>query len=193
MLPPYTFTKTKAMTSEKTTINIQDEIAINQTLTNLCDAWACGNAAAYASLFTTDAVFVGVFGFRLVGNQQIQPRLQKVFNSIFKYSQLDIEGNYKLQALTPDVVLVHTDGNVLFPGEFTKKLKPHGLRTISLLKQNGVWKVAAFQNTPHGKFLHLQFMGRLLMSRMYVLNPTWKNHQKQIIAQKQKNIQAFYN
>jgi len=169
-------------------LNSDDEIAINQTLSHLCDAWACGNATAYASLFTPDAVFVGVFGFRIVGNKLIEQRLQKVFNSIFKYSQLDIEGNYKIQALTPHVVLVHTDGNVLFPGEFDKKLKPHGLRTLSLVKQNNCWQIASFQNTPHGKFLHLQFLARLLFSRIYVLNPTWKNKQQQIIAQKQKTL-----
>ena len=169
-------------------LNSDDEIAINQTLSHLCDAWACGNATAYASLFTPDAVFVGVFGFRIVGNKLIEQRLQKVFNSIFKYSQLDIEGNYKIQALTPPVVLVHTDGNVLFPGEFDKKLKPHGLRTLSLVKQNNCWQIASFQNTPHGKFLHLQFLARLLFSRIYVLNPTWKNKQQQIIAQKQKTL-----
>src|ERR1700756_4084213 len=99
-------------------LNPADEKAINQTLNTLCDAWACGNASVYASLFISDAVFVGVFGFRIVGNKIIEQRLQKVFNSIFKFSQLDIMGNYKLQALTPDVVLIHTDGNVLFPGEF---------------------------------------------------------------------------
>lgn len=173
---------------EKVILNAADEIAINQTLSNLCDAWACGDAKTYASLFIPDAVFVGVFGFRVVGNQVIQQRLQKVFNSIFKYSQLDIMGNYKLQTLTPHVVLVHTDGNVLFPGEFNKKLTPRGLRTLSLVKQNDTWKIASFQNTPTGKFLHLQFMGRLLFSRIYVLNSTWKNNQKQIIIKKQQNL-----
>jgi uncharacterized protein (TIGR02246 family) len=174
--------------AQKFTLNPNDETAINQTLNTLCDAWACGDASVYASLFIPDAVFVGVFGFRIMGNKIIEQRLQKVFNSIFKFSQLDIMGNYKLQALTPDVVLIHTDGNVLFPGEFNKKLKPHGLRTLSLVKQNNSWQIASFQNTPHGKFLHLQFMARLLFSRVYVLNPAWKNNQKQIIAQKQKNL-----
>ena len=174
--------------SQKVTLNPDDEIAIKQTLSHLCDAWACGNAAVYASLFIPDAVFVGVFGFRIVGNKLIEQRLQSVFNSIFKYSQLDIEGNYKIQALTLNVVLIHTDGNVLFPGEFNKKLKPHGLRTLSLVKQNNRWQIASFQNTPVGKFLHLQFMTRLLFSRIYVLNFAWKKNQQQIIAQKHKNL-----
>jgi uncharacterized protein (TIGR02246 family) len=183
------------MMSEKNktpvTLAVNDEAAINQTLQNMCDAWACGDAGAYASLFIPDAVFVGVFGFRVVGSEAIGQRLQKVFNSIFKFSRIDIQNNNKIQALTPDVVLVHTDGNVLFPGEFNKKLKPHGLRTLSLVKQNGIWQIASFQNTPVGKFLTLQFMWRLLFSRVYLLNPTWKSAEKQTIAQKQKNIDIW--
>jgi uncharacterized protein (TIGR02246 family) len=134
---------------------------------------------------------VGVVGFRLVGNKVIRERHQEMFDSIFKFSRLDGMPGKVIQPLTQDVVLVHSDGDIYFPGELAKNVKPSGLRTLSLVKRNGVWKVASFQNTPTGSFRHLKFIGRFLSSRIYLLRPEWKKAYKQVLEEKQRNIEKW--
>jgi len=174
-----------------TTITPADEAAINELFEKLSDAWACGDGLAYSSLFIEDARFVGVVGFRLVGNKIIRERHQEMFDGIFKYSRLDGMPGKVIQGLTSDVVLVHVDGDIYFPGESAKEVKPSGLRTLSLVKRNGVWKVASFQNTPTGSFRHLKFIRRFLSSRIYLLRPEWKKAYQQTLVEKQRTIEKW--
>jgi len=180
------------MTSEKKlTLPTADEKAINELLKKLCDAWECSDGSAYALLFIDDAHFVAAPGFRIVGNKFIGSDHQEMFNSIFKFTRID--GNYEqeMQALTPDVVLIHSLGNVFFPGETEQNAKPTGLTTICVVKRNEEWKIASFQNTRTGKFGTLNFMWRFIFSRRYMLNATWKKEAKRIIEEKQRNIDTW--
>ena len=171
----------------------EDKIAIDHLFDQLSDAWDCGDGEAYASLFLEDAVFVGVFGFRLKGRSIIKERHQDVFNGIFKYSRLESMCGKQLQPLTNDVVLIHSDGDIYFPGEVAANSNPSGMRTLSVVKVDGTWKVASFQNTPTGSFRHIKFVFRFLRSRFYLLNPTWKKAYLRILEQKQQIINEWKN
>ncbi len=174
-------------------ITPDDKASINELFEKLSDAWACGDGEAYTSLFFEDTRFTGVVGFRLVGKKMVQERHQEMFDGMFKFSRLEGMPNKIIQPLTTDVVLVHSDGDVYFPGESSKQLKPTGLRTLSVVKRDGVWKVASFQNTPTGSFRHLKFIKRFLTSRIYLLSSKWKKDYKKILEEKQKNINKWKN
>ena len=169
-----------------------DNAAIDSVLKNMQDAWASGNGIAYASLFFEDATYVEAPGLRVSGNQMIGERHQKIFDTIFKYSRIDGKYYSEIQPLTNDVVLIHLEGNVFFPGEkSTEKIKPNGLVTICLLKRNDVWKIISFQNTPTGKFRGLKFMARFLFSRIYMFSAEWKKAEKYMLAEKQMNMEHW--
>jgi uncharacterized protein (TIGR02246 family) len=156
-------------------ITKQDETAIDNLLKKMTDAWAAGDGRLYGSLFWEDARYVEAPGFRAVGATMIGERHQQIFDSFFKNTRIGGDYPRSIQALTPQVVLIHSEGNVLFPGESAKKVKPNGLVAMCLLKKNDVWKVAAFQNTPTGKFRGLKFMFRFFFSRLYLFRTKWAN------------------
>jgi uncharacterized protein (TIGR02246 family) len=151
-----------------------DAAAITLLTERLQDAWACGDGAAYGSLFMPDARYVEATGFRAKGAKMIAERHQKVFDTIFKFSTIGGKYFSERQTLTPDIVLIHSEGNVLFPGESWEKLKPNGLVTMCLLKRNGEWKIASFHNTPTGKFRKIKFIFRFFLSRRFMFSAAWK-------------------
>jgi uncharacterized protein (TIGR02246 family) len=142
-----------------------DKTFINALLKGMADAWAAGDGFAYSSAFWDDARYVEAPGFRATGKKMIGERHQKVFDTFFKNTRIDGDYPRTLHVLTPDVVLVHSEGNVLFPGETGKGLPPNGLITMVVQKKQGVWKMAAFQNTPAGKLRGIKFFARFLLSR----------------------------
>lgn len=182
---------TAEITQNKCLIAHADEAAISETLKKLNDAWACGDGAAYSSLFIEDARFVAAPGFRITGNKKIGERHQKSFDSIFKFSRIDGKYNKEIQPLTQDVVLVYLVGNVFFPGETENNSRPTGLTTMCFVKRYGVWKIALFQNTSTEKFGIVTFMLRFLFSRIYLFSPEWKKANKQMVNEKQKNIERW--
>jgi uncharacterized protein (TIGR02246 family) len=178
-------------TPQKSSISTADHKAIDELFDKLSDAWACGDGEAYASLFIRDAVFVGVFGFRLNGREIIRQRHQEMFNGIFKFSRLDSMIGKQIQPLTPEVVLVNSDGDVYFPGETPQMVKASGLRTLTVVKVQGEWRIALFQNTPTGSFRHLKFMWRFLKSRLYLSHSGWKQAYMKVLEAKQQNINLW--
>ncbi len=149
-------------------ITDDDKALINVVLKKMSDAWAAGDGTAYAGAFLEDARYVEAPGFRAIGARMIADRHQAVFDSFFKYTRIDGDYPTTIQSLTSNVVIVHSEGNVVFPGETGKKLPPNGIISMCLLKTAGEWKIASFQNTPTGKFRGIKFFIRFLRSRIYL-------------------------
>lgn len=147
-----------------------DAIAeIDNLFANFHGAWERGDAAAYADLFWEDAQFVGAPGFRLNGREVIMREHKEMFETMFRGSTIDGKYDRTVQRLSPDVAVVHSLGNVFFPGQSTQTSAPTGLTTFILVRKNGVWKIMHFQNTPTGRFRALKFIARYLVSRVYLL------------------------
>jgi uncharacterized protein (TIGR02246 family) len=155
------FDKNKKMITEK------DSTMIDQVLKKMAAAWAAGDGAAYGSLFLDDARYVEAPGFRAVGTKMIAERHQKIFDTFFKHTTIDGDYSRDIQVITPDVVIIHSQGAVYFPGEAGKKLEPNGVMSMCMVKRNNEWKIASFQNTPTGKFRGIKFFLRFLRSRFY--------------------------
>lgn len=155
-------------------ITEKDKALITAVLKKMRTAWAAGEGNAFGSVFLEDARYVEAPGFRAIGAKMIGERHQKIFDTFFKHTRID--GNYptELQELTPDVVIIHSEGTVYFPGEDGKKIPPNGLMSACLVKRNGEWKIASFQNTPVGKFRKIRFFLRFTRSGLYMLSAKWR-------------------
>ncbi len=157
------------MKDSKIKLSDADLKAIDELFENFNNAWAYGDAEAYASLFCEDAIFVGAPGFRLIGRDVIKKEHREMFETMFKHSTIDGKYEKEIQALSTEIVLIHSLGNLFFPGQSIEKSSPTGLTTFCLTKREGVWKITLFQNTPTGNFRHLKFIWRFLKSRIYLL------------------------
>ncbi len=156
------------MTTENTgeiLLSTEDEKAISSLLDKLTSSWADGDGESYGSVFTEDAHYIDAPGYLVIGSKTIAERHQNIFVTFFKNTRID--GKYKtiLRPLTPDVVLVHGQGTVLFPGESEKNACPNGIMTVCIVKRNGQWQIASFQNTPTGKWRKIKFMLRFFKSK----------------------------
>jgi uncharacterized protein (TIGR02246 family) len=146
-----------------------DKKGIDELFINFNNAWAKGDAEAYSQLFWEDAKFNGAPGFRFNGRSEIKKEHQEMFETMFKHSTIDGKYEMETQALTNEVVLIHTLGNLFFPSQSIAKSSPTGLVTFCLVKRDGIWKIVLFQNTPTGNFRHLKFMWRFLRFRVFLL------------------------
>jgi uncharacterized protein (TIGR02246 family) len=156
------------MTTENTeeiSLPAGDEKAISTLLDKLAGSWADGDGESYGSVFTEDANYIEAPGNWVTGRKTIAERHQQIFDTFFKNTRID--GKYKtiLRPVTQDVVLVHGQGTVLFPGESDKDASPNGIMTMCIVKRNGQWQIASFQNTPTGKWRKLKFIVRYFRSK----------------------------
>jgi uncharacterized protein (TIGR02246 family) len=146
----------------------KDKEAIQSLLNKMRTAWANGNGSAYADCFTSDAHYVEAPGYRVIGNKVIGERHQNIFDTFFRHTTID--GNYpsEWRVINSDIVLIHSEGNVLFPGEKGKHIEPNGYITMCLVRVADVWRITSFQNTPFGSYRTFKFFWRFLKSRFYL-------------------------
>src|SRR4051812_28292604 len=124
---------------ERAQITAEDDKAIRELLDRMGDAWARGDGAAYASVFSEDARYVNAPGTRSVGRQAIADSHQQIFSSVFKSTRLGGPYPAELQPVAPNVVLVHAGGAVLFAGENEQDVPPNGLITMVAVGAPGPW------------------------------------------------------
>ncbi|WP_186382341.1 SgcJ/EcaC family oxidoreductase [Amycolatopsis rhizosphaerae] len=124
----------------------EDEAALHELLHTMEDAWAHGDGAGYAAAFTDDARYVTQSGIRCVGRRAIAESHQKLFDSDFQGTRLDV-APMEFQPVASNVVLLHGSGTVLFPGE-GPRIRPTGLLTVVAVNDGDAWHFASFSNTP---------------------------------------------
>jgi uncharacterized protein (TIGR02246 family) len=142
-----------------------DEQAVRRVLEQMGAAWVAGDADAYAELFAPDAHYVTAPGARDIGREAIRETHRKIFATIFRGTRLGSGYPVKLQPVRDGIVLVHSSGAVLFPGEDERRVPPNGLLTMLVVREGDVWRVAAFANTPTGRARSVRFLWRYLASR----------------------------
>lgn len=146
--------------------NAETTDAIRNLMERLRDAWGRGDGEAYGSVFADDAQYVTAPGERMYGRRAIADSHQKIFDTFFRGTKLGSGYPTRIRPLTPDVALVEASGSVLFPGEVEEKVSPNGLMTCVVARQDGVWRIVSFQNTPTGRWRTARFFWRYLVSRM---------------------------
>jgi uncharacterized protein (TIGR02246 family) len=116
-----------------------DEDAVRGLLDKINEAWARGDAAAYASHHTADADLIDFRGTHATGRQAIIDLLQPAFEGVLKNSRVEAR-IVDLRFLSSDVAVFHTKGKIVPMGE-------DSIQTFVATKGPGGWLIAAFQNT----------------------------------------------
>ena len=111
----------------------------------LTDAWNAGDGAAFARSFTEDADFVNIFAMHVTGRGDIAKMHQTIFEGIYRGSAGEFTV-VKLRPLGDDVIVALIKAKVDAP----EGPMAGGVRTLItgvLVRENGGWRVASFQNT----------------------------------------------
>ncbi|HEX4834242.1 MAG TPA: SgcJ/EcaC family oxidoreductase [Trebonia sp.] len=137
-----------------------DETADRQAIATLArgmeDAWNRGDAAGYAAHFTADADFVAWNGTRGAGRQAIEAGHRPLFAGPLAGSRLVLAGEPgpgdpgarpSVRFVRPDVAIMVTAGAVTLPRERPAGPGHQSVQTFVVVKDDGRWQVAAFQNT----------------------------------------------
>jgi uncharacterized protein (TIGR02246 family) len=128
-----------------------DEGDIRALLDEMTDAWKRGDAKAYGERFLPDGTFTNVNGEFHVGREEFDRRHALVFAGVFRHTTLSLIMK-KLRFVRPGVAIADIDTEVS-----GAQLRPQGaavgpdgvLRSrllMVLLKEQGVWGIAAYHN-----------------------------------------------
>ncbi len=125
--------------------NAADEAAIRENVRQMENGWNTKSGALYAKPFAADADYVVVNGMHIRGREAIEQSHQRIFDTIFKHSTLNVSIK-QIRFLRPDVAVVHVQGvNRVRQGEETQETNV--IITLVMTKEKADWKIAAFQNT----------------------------------------------
>lgn len=137
-----------------------DEAAIRVLFEQMQEAWARGDAAGFVAPFTEDADYVVFDGTHLRGREEIADAHIPLWNSFLKGSTL-VGVSSSLRFLTADVALIHSKGAVLKRHEKKPSRRSLSVQTMVAVRQDGAWRIAAFQNTRYRPFADTLF-GKLI-------------------------------
>jgi uncharacterized protein (TIGR02246 family) len=182
-------TKDTTMTTPGTTMLAEaDHTAISDLLAQMRTAWEQGDGQAYGASFTEDAHYVNAPGQRVIGAAAIAATHQHVFETFFKNTHLGSQYDNEIQPIAPGVVLIHSSGSVLFPGETESKVAPNGLMTMLVVKRDGAWKIASFTNTQTDKARNAKFLWRYAKSRTHPFTAEWSKARRHMLDEKRRNM-----
>jgi uncharacterized protein (TIGR02246 family) len=128
-----------------------DRHAIERLMASLDEAWARGDAEAYADRFVSDGTFTNFLGMFFQGREAFRERHDAVFKSVFKGTALYLEIAV-LRFIGPDVAVV--DLNATLKGLTTP---PRGLTALPdgavrtkllmvLVRKYAEWWISAYHN-----------------------------------------------
>lgn len=126
--------------------NVRDVSEIEYLFEKLKLAWDRGDGEAYGACFTEDADYVTFQGEHLQGRKAIADTHQQLWNSVLRGSTLEGEMK-KIHFITPEFAIFHALGAVKLRWQKTAPKKRDSINTNVVVKQNGEWKIAAFQNS----------------------------------------------
>ncbi len=128
-----------------------DKASVAALTQRVIAAWAYQDADAFADVFTEDGSMI-LPGLYKKGREEIRAYLRDAYANQYKDTQ--VTGRpLELRFLSPEVGLLLTQGGVLAAGE-SEVSDDQAIRASWLVvKQNGEWKLAAYQNSPATKTL----------------------------------------
>lgn len=132
--------------SQETQRSAHDETGVHALMQRLNEAWAQGDADAYARLFTQDATYIAFDGSLSEGPQAIAEMHRPLFASFLKGSRLAGQSR-DVRFLTPDVALVQISGAVVRRNQRRPSRRALSVQTTVVVRQEDRWLIAAFQNT----------------------------------------------
>lgn len=136
---------------------------VRDALSRVADAWAAGDPAAYAALFTEDADYTAFDGTRMMGRQSIADGHRALFAGIMRRSRMTMP-DVDIRLISPDVAVACTIGGIIMSWQ-RRRTRPSAKRlssvTYVLVRRDGTWQVTAFQNTRYRPWSRT-LIGRLM-------------------------------
>ena len=129
-----------------------DKAEIEKLHADILTAWNKKDATKMASLFTDHGTSIGFDGSQYNSKNEIETEIEK----IFKHHQT-AEYVWKVKEvrfLHPEIATLRAVVGMIPPGHKDINPEKNAIQTLTAIKQNGVWKIDLFQNTP------AQFHGR---------------------------------
>lgn len=137
------------MTSTTTQPTQADMASIASLTQRMIAAWAYHDAEAIARLFIEDGTLITAGTYRK-GREAIQAYLAEAFEGEYKGTQVTGKPlDYRF--FGPDAGVLLTHGGVLEPGETEVSDKQAIRASWTVVKQDGEWWLAAYQNTPRDR------------------------------------------
>jgi uncharacterized protein (TIGR02246 family) len=110
------------------------------------DAWAAGDAAAFAELYTADATVVQP-GVHKQNNDDIRSTMAAGFTGPLRGSHV-LDEPKSVRFLGSDTAVIITEGGILMAGQTELPADRVVRSTWVITKQDERWLVAAYQNSP---------------------------------------------
>ena len=123
----------------------KDETMIRANVEQMVKGWNMKSGAEFAKPFAENSDYVVINGMHIKGRADNAKGHQQIFDTIYKDSSL-VANIKQIRFLRPDVAVVHGVSNLTFKTGGEEK-KGNGFVTLVLIKDNGKWSIAAFQNT----------------------------------------------
>jgi len=129
-----------------------DKNEIEKLHADLLTAWNNQNATKMASLFTDNGISIGFDGSQYSSKKEIETEIEKIFTH---HQTADYVWKVKeVRILHSEVATLRAIVGMIPPGQKDINPATNAVQTIIAIKQNDVWKIDLFQNTP------AQFHGR---------------------------------
>ncbi|MEU0503870.1 SgcJ/EcaC family oxidoreductase [Nocardia sp. NPDC005998] len=128
-----------------------DTQAIQDVLTELIEAWGRGDADAYGAVFTEDATYTSFLGTLYRGRADIAASHRALFGSVLKGTRL-ADDIVDIRFYGPDTAVVNSHGDT-YKGQPKRTDQLSKTQTYTLVRREGRWLIAAFQNTKRNKLM----------------------------------------
>jgi uncharacterized protein (TIGR02246 family) len=123
-----------------------DQAAVAALTQRVIAAWAYGDGDAFADVFVEEGTMI-LPGLFKKGREEIRAYLKEAYQGPYKNTQ--VTGRpLDLRFFGPDAGILITQGGVLAPGENEVSDEQAIRATWTVVKRDGQWKLAAYQNSP---------------------------------------------
>lgn len=134
------------MTTSTATLTPADQAAIAGVPERMVAAWAAHDADAFADLFVDDGTMM-LPGLYRKGRDEIREFMAGAYAGRYKGTRVTGKP-LDIKPLGPDAVALLTEGGVLAPGE-TELSSAEAIRASWILvRRDGRWQLAVYQNCP---------------------------------------------
>lgn len=134
-----------ATTTNPAGLSQADQVAIASLTQRVVAAWAYHDAESFADVFTDDGTMI-LTGVYLEGRAEIRDYMAAAFEGVYQGTQVTGKP-LGMKPLGSGAAILLSEGGVLDPGESDVSQSAAIRAAWVVVKQDGQWRLAAYQNT----------------------------------------------
>jgi uncharacterized protein (TIGR02246 family) len=139
------------MSSDITAFDSTPSLEVRGVIAELIGAWGRGDADAYGAFFTEDATYTSFLGTYYRGRGDIVTSHRALFAGVLRGTRL-ADDVLDIRFYGPDTAVVNSRGDT-YKGKPKQSDQLSKTQTYTLVRRDGRWLIAAFQNTKRKKLL----------------------------------------